>query len=166
MDPLTHFLDGPRAVRAFALAMHMSAPWGVEVRDNAVLTVLAVTSGEARVTGVLLEEGDVALVRGPEPYDVTDAAGSPPSIEIGPGQQCTTVDGRDLQEEFRRGIRRWGNATDGGTALLVGTYDRPDQAGGLVARALPRLAVVRRDRADADIVRLLVGEISREDPAA
>ncbi len=166
MDPLTHFLDGPRAVRAFALSMHMSAPWGVTVRDGAALTVLAVTRGRARIDGVLLEEGDVALVQGGAPYEVTDPAGSRPTIDIGPGQQCTTLDGHDLREEFRRGIRRWGNTEDGETSLLVGTYERADQAGGLVARALPPLAVVPREESEGALVGLLARELGCDDPAA
>lgn len=166
MDPLTHFLDGPRAVGAFALAMHMSAPWGVTIRDGAALTVVVVTRGQARVDDVLLDRGDVALVRGPEPYTVTDADGSVPLIEIGPGQLCTTLDGHDLRDEMRHGIRRWGNSSDGETSLLVGTYERPDEAGGLVARALPRLAVVRSDRADSAVIDMLSREIANDDQAA
>ncbi|MFF1252607.1 AraC family transcriptional regulator [Pseudarthrobacter sp. NPDC058329] len=166
MDPLTHFFDGPRAVGAFALSMHMSAPWGVNVCDNAALTVLAVTKGRARVDGTLLQFGDVALIRGPEPYSVTDAAGNAPSIEIGPGQRCTSLDGRDLRDELRHGIRRWGNAADGETALLIGTYERPDEAGGLVTRALPRLAIVQSEHADGALVSLLANELAHNDPAA
>ncbi|TKV29644.1 AraC family transcriptional regulator [Arthrobacter sp. NamB2] len=166
MDPLAHFLDGPRAARAFALSMHMSAPWGVSIRDGAALTILAVVHGRVRIDGTLLEGGDVALVRGPEPYRVTDAAASTPTIEIGPDQRCTTLEGRSVREEYRRGIRRWGNAADGETSLLVGTYERPDEAGRFVTRALPRLAVVRRDRTDTTLVDLLGQEIAHDDPAA
>ena len=166
MDPLTHFLDGPRAVGAFALAMHMSAPWGVRVDDHAALTIVAVTRGQARVDEMLLTAGDVALIRGPEPYCVTDDIASMPSITIGPGQQCTTVDGRDLRDEFRHGIRHWGNTSDGGTSLLIGTYERPDEAGGLVARALPRLVVVSHARADGAFLDLLEREITNDDPAS
>ncbi|WP_306916411.1 MULTISPECIES: AraC family transcriptional regulator [unclassified Arthrobacter] len=166
MDPLTHFLDGPRAAGAFALSMHMSPPWGINVCDKAALTVLAVTSGQTRVNGSLLEAGDVALIRGPEPYSVTDAAASAPSIEIGPGQHCTALDGRDLRDELRHGIRRWGNAANGETVLLIGTYERADEAGGLVIRALPRLAIVPRERADGALVSLLARELAHDDPAA
>lgn len=166
MDPLTHFLDGPRAVGAFALAMHMSAPWGVRVDDRAALTIVAVTRGRARVDDMLLTVGDVALIRGPEPYSVTDADSSVPSILIGPGQQCTTVDGRDLRDEFRYGVRRWGNTSEGETSLLVGTYERPDEAGGLVARALPRLVVVPHARSDGALLALLEREIANDDPAS
>lgn len=166
MDPLTHFLDGPRAVGAFALAMHMNAPWAIRVDDNAALTVVAVTRGHARVDDVLLTAGDVALIRGPDAYIVTDEAASAPSIEIGPGQSCTTLDGRDLRDELRHGIRRWGNAAEGETSLLVGTYERPDAAGGLVARALPRLTIVPHNRSDGTLIGLLERELANDDPAA
>lgn len=146
--------------------MHMSAPWGVNVCDNAALTVLAVTTGRAFVDGTLLEAGDVALIRGPEPYSVTDAAASTPSIEIGPGQRCTTLDGRSPRDELRHGIRRWGNAADGETTLLVGTYERPAEVGGLVTRALPRLAVVPGGRSADPLVSLLARELAHDDPAA
>jgi AraC-like DNA-binding protein len=118
------------------------------------------------VDGSLLGAGDVALIRGPEPYTVTDVAGSAPSIEIGPGQHCTTLEGRDLRDELRHGIRRWGNAADGETALLIGTYERPDEAGGLVIRALPRLTIVPREHADGTLVSLLARELAHDDPAA
>ena len=144
----------------------MSAPWGVRVRDHAALTVIAVMRGQARVNDVLLTAGDVALIRGPEPYSVTDDAASAPSIEIGPGQHCTTLDGRDLRNELRHGVRRWGNSTNGETSLLVGTYERPDEAGGLVARALPRLVVVPHEQTDGAFINLLGREIANDDPAS
>lgn len=165
MDPLAHFLGGPRATRAFAMMMEMSGAWAVDVRDGAALTVVAVVTGGARVDGELLAAGDVALVRGPEPYVVSDAAGSAPTIEVAPGQRCRTLDGRDLREELGRGVRRWGNAAQGETSVLVGTYDRPDDVGGLVVQALPRVAVVRRDQADTAVVDLLAREISQEGAA-
>lgn len=166
MDPLTYFLDGPRALGAFALAMHMNDPWAIRVHDHAALTVVAVTRGRARVDDVLLTAGDVALIRGPESYIVTDEAASEPSIEIGPGQSCTTLDGRDLRDELRHGIRRWGNSSDGETSLLVGTYERPGEAGGLVARALPRLIIVPHNRSDGTLIGLLERELANDDPAA
>lgn len=163
---MTHFLDGPRAARAFVLSMQMSAPWGVTVRDGAALTVQAVTKGQARINGILLEEGDVALVRGPEPYEVTDVAVSLPTFIIDPGQRCTTVEGQDVRDDLRHGVRRWGNTDDGETSILVGTYQRPEQAGGLVTRTLPRLAVIRRQNTDHALVELLAREVAHDDPAA
>jgi AraC-like DNA-binding protein len=167
MDPLTYFFDGPRASRAFALCMQMGSPWGIDIEDGAALTVVAVTRGAAVIDGTRLDSGDVALVRGPEPYRVTDVDDTAPDIRIGPGQECTTTDGVPLHDEFRRGVRRWGNADGGDTELLVGTYERPDHAGGFVTRALPRLVVAPRHHTDIDpVVGVLVRELAADDPAA
>lgn len=161
MDPLDHFLRGPRASRAFALLMDMDGPWALDVRDGAPLTVLAVLRGSALVEGTPLSEGDVALVRGPEPYTVSDAQGSAPTIRIEPGQRCVSIDGRELSDELRNGVRHWGTASGGGSALLVGTYDRPEEAGGLLLRSLPRIAVVPREGPVEPLVGMLATELSR-----
>lgn len=165
VDPLDRFLGGPRASRAFALLMRMDRPWGLDVRDGAALTVVAVIDGAARIDGVLLSSGDVALVKGPEPYVVTDTTGSPPSIEIGRGQLCRSLDGRDLSDELRLGVRRWGNAAEGETTLLVGTYDRPDEVGDPALLALPRLAVVPRAATDGAVTGMLAHELAQEGAA-
>ncbi len=165
MDPLAHYLGGPRARSAFALLMEMGGSWGVDVRDGAALTVIAVVHGAARLEGTLLAAGDVALVRGPEPYVVSDAAGHPPTIAIQPGQRCESLDGRDLRTELRHGLRRWGTSADPETTLLVGTYDRADDVGGLVVSAVPRVAVVPRERADGAVVDLLARELAGAGPA-
>ena len=165
MDPLEHFLSGPRATRAFALLVDMDGPWALDVRDGAPLTVLAVLRGSALLDGVPLGEGDVALVRGPEPYTVSDAAGSDPTIRIDPGHRCVSIDGRDLSDELRNGVRHWGTASGGETALLVGSYDRSDEVGGLVLRALPRVAVVRSGTPGDPVIEMLAAELSREGTA-
>lgn len=94
---LTALLEAPRADGAFLLRVVMSPPWGIEVRDRAPLTVVAVLTGQALVTspaggrsespaaadavltapaappatvGVVREEvhaGEVALLPGPRP---------------------------------------------------------------------------------------------------
>lgn len=163
MDPLTYFLDGPRAAGAFALAIEMVPPWGIEVRDAAAMTLITITSGTATVDGVILTAGDIALVRGPEPYTVADPGAPEVSAIIHPGQRCTSVGGSDLQYEFRRGVRRWGNTVDGTTSLLIGTYEREGAIGSFVSRALPRLVVVRAANADPLLVALLEREISRDE---
>lgn len=165
MDPLEYFLSGPRATRAFALLVDMDGPWALDVRDGAPLTVLAVLRGSALLDGVLLGEGDVALVRGGEPYIVSDAEGSDPTIRIDPGHRCVSRDGRDLSDQLRNGVRRWGTALDGETALLVGSYDRPDEVGGLLLRSLPRVAVVPSGRPDDPVVGMLARELSRDGTA-
>ncbi|PPG26573.1 AraC family transcriptional regulator [Rathayibacter sp. AY2B9] len=165
MDPLEHFLSGPRASRAFALLVDMDGAWALDVRDGAPLTVVAVLAGSVLLDGTPLGAGDAALVRGPEPYTVSDAAGSPPTIRIDPGHRCVSLDGRDLSDELRNGVRHWGTASGGGTGLLVASYDRSDEVGGLVLRSLPRVAIVPGHGAVDPVVGLLAGELAREGTA-
>lgn len=168
VDPLTRFLDGPRATRAFALSLEMTSPWGIDVCDGAALTIVVVSRGRVLLDGQRMDAGDLALIRGPEPYLVTDSEGSPSTIRIDEGQRCTTLDGRDLRDDFRQGIRRWGNADrgDGDASLLVATYERTDEAGGMVSRVLPRVAIVPSTQTDDALVEALTREISNGDPAA
>lgn len=74
MDPLSALLDHPRARGAFTLRVVMDPPWSVDVRDEAALTLVVVLRGGGRLVAdgreTELRPGDVALVRGPEPYVV------------------------------------------------------------------------------------------------
>lgn len=145
MDPLSGLLDHPRARGAFTLRVVMDPPWSVDVRDEAALTLVVVLRGGGRLVAggatTELRPGDVALVRGPEPYVVehltaprpsptpsTDAATRPParpattaptSAVIGPDQSCSTPDGTDLHLAMAHGTRTWGNSADGADSLLV-----------------------------------------------
>ncbi|MGI8683882.1 MAG: cupin domain-containing protein, partial [Acidimicrobiales bacterium] len=101
MDELVGLLDGPRAQGAFLLRSILAPPWSLRVQDEAPLTLVAVVRGDARVLtddgGRLhLGPGDVAILRGPDPYTVADDPATPPQIVIHPGQRCTTPDGADL----------------------------------------------------------------------
>jgi len=177
VDPLSQFLDGPRAVRAFTLGVSMTAPWGIDVRDGAALTLVALTRGEAVVEGLdadgrpatrTLAAGDVLLARGPAPYRIGDRAGGDPTVRIGPGQVCTTLDGEPVHVTLSRGLHRWGNADDGETQMLLATYERGGDIGRLATTALPPLAVVRRDAADpsqAALLTLLDTELGRDEVA-
>lgn len=183
MDPLTHLLAGPRAERAFALRMVMEGPWSVEIRDEAPLTLMAVRSGGAVLTvdsvAVPLVPGDVALVRGPEPYSVSDRQGRVPDIIIHPDQRCTTVDGQSVALTMGRGVRTWGNApqvtgatdtgaTDAGTlhagstTMLVGTYLSRAELGAEVAAVLPRSAVARVADSTTALLSLLDEELTTD----
>lgn len=159
MDPLDRFFDGPRAARAFVMAVEMEAPWGMRIEDEASLTLVLVTRGSAVLDGVTIHAGDVALVRGPGPYLVTDAAGSVPSIVIGAGQVCTTADGVDLQESFAHGVRRWGNSLAPDTVLIVGAYEHDGAVGRLVTLSLPRVLVAPRTPAVKAVSSLLRQEV-------
>src|SRR5262249_19657341 len=134
------------------------------VEDEAPLTVMVVTRGSAVFTGsggpIQLGERDVVLARGPAPYLLADSADTPREIRILPGQECVDPHGRLLAESMALGVRTWGNAVDGDTELLIGTYEQVTEVG---ARLLSRLPsdVVLRDL-DSPVVALLADEIARD----
>jgi hypothetical protein len=75
----------------------------VRIQDRAPLSLIALLRGQAWLvpdTGdrVALHPGDVAIIRGPDPYTVADDPATPPQVVIHPGQRCTTPEGEDLVE--------------------------------------------------------------------
>ena len=70
-------LDGVRARGAFVLRMMMDPPWSMSIRDEAPLTLICQTHGNAAIVSgscgtVWLPPGDVALARGTEDYVFAD----------------------------------------------------------------------------------------------
>ncbi|POH72720.1 AraC family transcriptional regulator [Arthrobacter glacialis] len=168
MDPLTHLLDGPRARRAFALRVVMAPKWSIDVQDQAPLTVIAMLSSGAWLVAdseqLELQPGDVALVRGPGPYIVTDDPLRIPDVIVHPGQLCSSPSGQDLQLSMKRGMRTWGNTAAGQTTMLIGTYETDAEVSSAVTAALPRVAVVPAHEIDPALVRFLEGEIASDAP--
>jgi AraC-like DNA-binding protein len=185
MDPLSGLLDHPRARGAFTLRVVMDPPWSIDVRDEAALTVVVVLRGSGRLVadgrGTEMRAGDVAVVRGPQPYVVEHlgdgtgpevlpgplpAASPHPSLTsavIGPDQSCTTPDGADLHLAMAHGTHTWGNAVDGADSLLVATYPGTSEAGRLATEALPRVAHVPAGSGPGTaLVDLLVHELTTD----
>ena len=84
-------LDGPRARGAFLLRILLDPPWSLRIQDEAPLTVLTLVRGSAwiiRQNGeeVSLRPGEVAIVRGPEPYKIADDPGTEPQVIVHPGR--------------------------------------------------------------------------------
>jgi AraC-like DNA-binding protein len=169
VDALAGLLDGPRARGAFLLRMIMNPPWSVRVQDEAPLSLVAVVRGEAWVvpdsgdpTG--LGPGDVAILRGPDPYVFADDPGTQPQIVIHPGQRCTTPQGELLAQAMDLGVRTWGNDPAGWAVMLVGTYETAGEISRRLLGALPALAILRVDAWDSPLIPLLATEIVRDEP--
>jgi AraC-like DNA-binding protein len=169
MDVLVGFLSGPRARGAFLLRSVMDPPWSLRVRDEAPLTIAAVVRGTAWVRyddedPRPMHAGDVAIMRGPDHYTVADSPDTAPQVIIGPGQVCTTLDGVSVAESMRQGVRTWGNAADGATVLLTGTYQGDGEISRRLVDTLPRLIVLRDGEWDCPVIPLLADEIGKDDP--
>jgi AraC-like DNA-binding protein len=169
VDALAGLLDGPRARGAFLLRSLLDPPWSLRIQDQSPATLLAVVRGDAwvipdRAQPVALHPGDVAVMRGPEPYTVADDPATPPQVIIHPGQRCTTLWGEDLAEAMRLGVRTWGNSPDGSTVMLTGSYQESGEVSRRLLAALPELVVLPARAWDSPVVPLLADEIVKDEP--
>jgi AraC-like DNA-binding protein len=171
MDPLADLLDGPRARNAFLLRSVLDPPWSLRIQDEAPLTLVAVVRGEAYVLPdavagevTCLRPGDIAVLRGPDPYTVADDPRTAPQVVIHPGQRCETLAGEPLDQAMELGVRTWGTDTEGATMMLTGTYEFAGEISRRLLEALPPLLVVAAADADAVLTGLLATEIVKDDP--
>ncbi|MFI8345214.1 AraC family transcriptional regulator [Streptomyces sp. NPDC085639] len=171
MDTLTGLLEGPKARGAFLLKSVLNPPWSLRVEDRAPLSVVTMVHGNAwllpdHATPVLIRPGDVAVVRGPDPYTVADAPDTPVQITVGPEQRCNTTEGEDVTDTMALGVRTWGEAfqDDGSAIMLSGTYQAPSEIGRRLLTALPTILVRPAEAADNTLVTLLTAEISKDEP--
>lgn len=165
MDAVAALLEGPRARGAFLLRSSLDPPWCLRIQDQAPLTIVAVVRGHAWLQAggepVCLVRGQVAVLRGPDPYDLSDAPGRPPQAVIHPGQRCTTLHGQPLVELGDQGVRSWGNSPDGATQLLTGTYQVRSAVSRRLLTALP--AVLHLE-SEPLLVDYLAEQVQREAP--
>ena len=169
MDAVAGLLDGARAHGAFLLRSVMEPPWAIRIEDRAPLSLMAMVRGDAWVIPadgdpVLLRPGDIAVMRGPDPYTVADDPHTPAQIVIHPGQHCTTLDGTDLSQAMDLGVRTWGNDLAGSTVMLTGTYEGASAIGQRLLGALPALLTLPRDTWDSPLVGFLADEIVKDEP--
>jgi hypothetical protein len=81
MDTLTGLLDGPRARGAFLLRSILDPPWCLRIQDEAPLSLVTLVRGDAWIRpdgggSTRLLPGDVALLRGSDPYTIADDPGT------------------------------------------------------------------------------------------
>ncbi|WP_060178680.1 AraC family transcriptional regulator [Streptomyces sp. IMTB 1903] len=171
MDMLTGLLAGPQARGAFLLKSVLNPPWAMRIEDRAPLSVATMVRGSAWMLPdggepVLIAPGDVAVVRGPDPYTVADAPDTPVTVTVGPDQRCSTPEGEDVTESMALGVRTWGAAHQhaGSAVMLSGTYQAPSEIGRRLLGALPTILVRPARAADATLIDLLASEISSEEP--
>ncbi|MDO8189533.1 AraC family transcriptional regulator [Conexibacter sp. JD483] len=169
MDAVAGLLDGPRARGAFLLRSTMDPPWSLRIEDEAPLTLAAVVRGSAWVVyddgeRVRMGPGDVAVMRGPDPYLVADDPATPVQAVVDPGQDCRTPDGVAVPIMEIQGVRSWGNVADGETVLVTGSYALDGEVSLRLLRALPRLIVLAADEWSCPLVPLLADEIVKDEP--
>lgn len=169
MDALTGLLEGPRARGAFMIRACFDPPWAVRVEDRAPLTVMLLVRGEAWLLPdagerLPLRPGDLAIARGPDAYTCADDPETAPQALILPGGACHHPDGRPLNGVMDLGVRTWGDRADGGTVMLIGTYQMRGEIGGRLLDALPPLLSLTADVWDCPLTPFLMEEIVRDAP--
>src|ERR1700757_523824 len=135
VDALEGMLHGVRARGAFILRLVLDPPWSMRVEDEAPLTLICMTHGEAAIIPdgasepIALRPGDVALTRGTEHYVFADRPSTPPQVVVHPGQRCTTLAGEDLRFEMALGVRTWGNSPTGAHRAVICAYEGRSEVG-------------------------------------
>jgi len=147
----------------------LDPPWSLRIEDEAPLTLVALVQGEAWFMPedgdpLRLGPGDVAVVRGTNPYTVADSPATQPQVIIRPGQICTTIDGQDVSQRMDLGVRTWGNSADGSTVMLTGTYEMHSEVGQRLLHSLPDVVVLPAEARRSPLITLLNDEIAKEEP--
>jgi AraC-like DNA-binding protein len=167
VDALAGLLDGPRARGAFLMRTVLDPPYSIRIEDRAPLSVVALVRGDGCLMAgdgvpVPLRAGDVAVLRGPEPYTLADDPATPVQAVIHPGEISTTPDGAALCDQWGLGVRTWGANPDGAVVMLSGTYQLDGEVSRRLLSVLPPFLVV--PRAELPLVPLLAAEITRDEP--
>ncbi|QXE33150.1 AraC family transcriptional regulator [Streptomyces sp. GMY02] len=169
MDTLTGLLEGPKARGAFLLKSVFNPPWSLRVEDRAPISVVTMVRGDAWVLPdkahpVRLCPGDVAVIRGPDPYTISDRPETDVQIVVGPEQRCNTTDGEDVTETMALGVRTWGDDSRAGSSVMLsGTYQAPSEIGRRLLAALPVLLIRPAEAGDNPLVHILAAEISKDE---
>jgi AraC-like DNA-binding protein len=147
----------------------MDPPWSLRIQDEAPLTVIAIVRGQAWLIPddgepLCLRRGDVAIVRGPDPYTVADDPATPPQAIIHPGQRCTKPDGQELAEMQYIGVRTWGNSPTGSVVMVTGTYQTDGEVSRRLLDTLPPLTVLDAGSSSIPVVGLLGEEVAKDEP--
>ncbi|MCE7083099.1 AraC family transcriptional regulator [Streptomyces sp. ST2-7A] len=169
MDALTALLDTPKARGAFLLKSILNPPWALRIEDRAPISVVTMARGDAVVRpddgpATRLGPGDVAVIRGPGPYTVSDTPGTPVGVVVGPGQDCAPVGHHTVGGPAELGIRLWGwSPAPGSSVMITGTYRAESEVGRRLLAALPTV-LVRPAVTGDPLPALLAAEIERDLP--
>jgi AraC-like DNA-binding protein len=166
VDVLDDLLSGTRARGgAFNLTV-LDTPWGFEIVDRAPLALAMLLSGSGWIVReggepVRVEERDVAVLSGGDPYLVVESPHTRPTLRIHPGGRCEPLPGAPADSSLRIAPRTTGGRPDGEFQVVSGTYQRVGDVGRRLLAALPPTLVV--PAADVGpVMDLVTAEIQRE----
>ncbi|MFI6865796.1 AraC family transcriptional regulator [Nocardia sp. NPDC050406] len=167
MDPLADLLRAVKADGAVVHRAHAEPPWSFLNDEPAPLTVYSVLRGSVWLVldeATRLDEGDVAVVRGPAVHTVADRPDRPPQVRIRHAHHCVGVaDERPILDTPRLGPRVFGRSEASPLALITGAYRGVDDVGRRLLSVLPPLLVVRAEGLDSTR-QLLTEELRNDGP--
>ncbi|WP_410786693.1 AraC family transcriptional regulator [Kribbella sp. C-35] len=169
MDVLDELLAGTRAQDGVFNLTILDLPWALEIRDEATLALATLIRGSGWVTREGLEpqrmeQGDVAIVTGPEPYVVSDSLSTAPQLRIHPGGICEPLPGAPIDYSARLGVRTYGARKSGEVMVASGTYQVAGDVNRRLVTALPSVLVVPAAEVAGSVMDMITSEIQRDAP--
>lgn len=169
MDVLDDLLAGTRARGGVFNLTILDPPWGLHIVDEAPLALATLVRGSAWILRdgqppVRMEERDVAVMSGPEPYVVADQPGTTPNLRIHPGGICEPLPGAPIDYSARLGVRTYGGRPDGEAMTVSGTYQLEGDVSRRLLAALPSVLVVPAADVAGHVMDMVLGEIQRDEP--
>lgn len=169
MDVLDELLAGTRAQDGVFNLTILDLPWALEILDEAplALAILVRGSGWLARDGLepqRMEQGDVAIVTGPEPYVVSDSLTTAPQLRIHPGGICEPLPGAPIDYSARLGVRTYGARKSGEVMVASGTYQVAGDVNRRLIMALPPLLVVPAAEVAGSVMDMITSEIQRDAP--
>ncbi|MFJ9553681.1 AraC family transcriptional regulator [Nocardiopsis sp. NPDC101807] len=164
MDALADLLDGVRARGALFSQSIMAPPWAVRFENRSPLSVATMVRGRGWVVPaqgepVALGTGDVAIVRGPEPYTVADRPDTRPTCLVHGAGLCTGPEGEELDEGILLGTRTYGERPDAPDRLLGASYEVGGEVSRRLLSALPDVLVVPADDCHRPVTSMIAEEV-------
>ncbi|MER6945790.1 AraC family transcriptional regulator [Nonomuraea sp. NPDC000554] len=167
MDALAELLDEVRARGALITQSNMASPWSLRFASGAPLTLVSMLRGHAWIVladagPVPIGAGDIAIIRGPAPYTVSDDPSVPPDQVITSADYCARSARTLAGEGLAPTPRTCGVAEDAAAVLLSGAYDARDGISDHLLDALPDVLVVPERHSPG--LNLVAEEVARDRP--
>ncbi|MFE6779574.1 AraC family transcriptional regulator [Streptomyces sp. NPDC057702] len=169
MDALADLLNGARARGALFHQSVLAPPWSLRFLHGTPLALVTMVRGDAWIAvggaaPVPLRAGDIAIVRGPQPYTISDRPGLAPQVLVHGGDACTSPTGEDLSQSLTLGVRTYGRSRAGSALLLSGEYPLSSDVGERLLAALPPLVVLTEECWDCPLMPFVAEEVERDAP--
>jgi AraC-like DNA-binding protein len=169
VDVLDDLLAGARARGGEFNLTILDPPWALHICDESPLALVTLVRGSGwlmrdGLAPQRLSEGDVAVLRGREPYIVADEPDTPSQLRIHPGGACEPLPGAPIDYSSRLGVRTHGGRPDGEALVVSGSYQLEGDVSRRLLAALPPVLVVPADEIAGHVMAMVLGEIQRDEP--